>query len=120
MGVTVYVLDVAVSIGYEPIMLQMFRLTSNSLTFKQRKLKFCIVFRSDFSLQQFPMVENRTGPQTIEFLTKRVMALGAVQTGQFLVDCDTFMSVPAVGKSLFHSFVSISRRIAPSSWLKVV
>ncbi|XP_023715861.1 mediator of RNA polymerase II transcription subunit 20 isoform X1 [Cryptotermes secundus] len=48
------------------------------------------------SLQQFPMVENRTGPQTIEFLTKRVMALGAVQTGQFLVDCDTFMSVPAV------------------------
>ncbi|XP_023715863.1 mediator of RNA polymerase II transcription subunit 20 isoform X2 [Cryptotermes secundus] len=47
-------------------------------------------------LQQFPMVENRTGPQTIEFLTKRVMALGAVQTGQFLVDCDTFMSVPAV------------------------
>ncbi|XP_023715864.1 mediator of RNA polymerase II transcription subunit 20 isoform X3 [Cryptotermes secundus] len=42
------------------------------------------------------MVENRTGPQTIEFLTKRVMALGAVQTGQFLVDCDTFMSVPAV------------------------
>lgn len=48
-------------------------------------------------LQQFPMVENRTGPQTIEFLTKRVMALGALQTGQFLVDCDTFMSVPAVG-----------------------
>jgi mediator of RNA polymerase II transcription subunit 20 len=48
-------------------------------------------------LQQFPMVENRTGPQTIEFLTKRVMALGAVQTGQFLVDCDTYMSVPAVG-----------------------
>ncbi|XP_067002563.1 mediator of RNA polymerase II transcription subunit 20 isoform X1 [Anabrus simplex] len=45
-------------------------------------------------LQQFPMVENRTGPQTIEFLTKRVVALGAVQTGQFLVDCETYMSVP--------------------------
>ncbi|XP_068083338.1 mediator of RNA polymerase II transcription subunit 20-like [Anabrus simplex] len=45
-------------------------------------------------LQQYPMVENRTGPQTIEFLTKRVVALGAVQTGQFLVDCETFMSVP--------------------------
>lgn len=82
----------------------MFRLTSNSLTFKERKLKFYVVFRSDFSLQQFPMVENRTGPQTIEFLTKRVMALGAVQTGQFLVDCDTYMSVPAVGKSLFLLF----------------
>ncbi|XP_076234207.1 mediator of RNA polymerase II transcription subunit 20-like isoform X1 [Calliopsis andreniformis] len=45
-------------------------------------------------LQQYPMVENRTGPQTIEFLTKRVVALGAVQTGQFLVDCETYVSVP--------------------------
>ncbi|XP_020294283.1 mediator of RNA polymerase II transcription subunit 20 isoform X1 [Pseudomyrmex gracilis] len=48
-------------------------------------------------LQQFPMIENRTGPQTIEFLTKRVVALGAVQTGQFLVDCETYMSVPQLG-----------------------
>ncbi|XP_071560653.1 mediator of RNA polymerase II transcription subunit 20-like isoform X1 [Temnothorax nylanderi] len=45
-------------------------------------------------LQQYPMIENRTGPQTIEFLTKRVVALGAVQVGQFLVDCETYMSVP--------------------------
>ncbi|XP_021941859.1 mediator of RNA polymerase II transcription subunit 20-like isoform X3 [Zootermopsis nevadensis] len=52
-------------------------------------------------LQQFPMVENRTGPQTIEFLTKRVMALGAVQTGQFLVDCDTFMSVQGLGEFFY-------------------
>ncbi|XP_043277201.1 mediator of RNA polymerase II transcription subunit 20 isoform X2 [Venturia canescens] len=43
------------------------------------------------------MTENRTGPQTIEFLTKRVSALGAVQTGQFLVDCETYMSVPQLG-----------------------
>ncbi|KAM0726475.1 Mediator of RNA polymerase II transcription subunit 20 [Formica fusca] len=48
-------------------------------------------------LQQFPMTENRTGPQTIEFLTKRVVALGAVQVGQFLVDCETYMSVPQLG-----------------------
>ncbi|XP_046750443.1 mediator of RNA polymerase II transcription subunit 20 [Diprion similis] len=48
-------------------------------------------------LQQFPMTENRTGPQTIEFLTKRVVALGAVQTGQFLVDCETYQSVPQFG-----------------------
>ncbi|KYM83205.1 Trans-2,3-enoyl-CoA reductase [Atta colombica] len=43
------------------------------------------------------MIENRTGPQTIEFLTKRVVALGAVQVGQFLVDCETYMSVPQLG-----------------------
>lgn len=48
-------------------------------------------------LQQFPVVENGTGPQTIEFLTKRVVALGAVQSGQFLVECDTYMSNPSLG-----------------------
>lgn len=48
-------------------------------------------------LQQYPMIENRTGPQTIEFLTKRIVALGAVQAGQFLVDCETYMSVPQLG-----------------------
>lgn len=53
------------------------------------------------SLQQYPMIENRTGPQTIEFLTKRVVALGAMQTGQFLVDCETYVSVPQLGEC-FH------------------
>ncbi|XP_012532702.1 mediator of RNA polymerase II transcription subunit 20 [Monomorium pharaonis] len=48
-------------------------------------------------LQQYPMIENRTGPQTIEFLTKRIVALGAVQAGQFMVDCETFMSLPHIG-----------------------
>ncbi|KAF6203840.1 hypothetical protein GE061_002175 [Apolygus lucorum] len=36
------------------------------------------------------------GPQTIEFLTKRVSALGAVQSGQFLVNCDTYVSTPSL------------------------
>lgn len=48
-------------------------------------------------LQQFPMTDNRNGPQTVEFLTKRVIALGAVQSGQCLVDCETYMSVPQLG-----------------------
>lgn len=48
-------------------------------------------------LQQFPCLENRTGPQIIEFLTKRIVALGAVQAGQFLVDCETYTSVPQLG-----------------------
>ncbi|XP_060518496.1 mediator of RNA polymerase II transcription subunit 20 [Cylas formicarius] len=47
-------------------------------------------------LTQFP-VENRTGPQTIEILSKRINALGATQQGQFLVDCETYSSVPALG-----------------------
>ncbi|GLV45723.1 Mediator complex subunit 20 [Carabus blaptoides fortunei] len=48
-------------------------------------------------LQQFPMGENRTGPQTVEFLTKRIVALGAMQSGQFLVDCETYTSIPQLG-----------------------
>jgi mediator of RNA polymerase II transcription subunit 20 len=40
-------------------------------------------------LQPFP-IENRTGAQTIELLSKRLQALGAVPSGQFLVDCDLF------------------------------
>lgn len=54
------------------------------------------------SLQPFPVLENKTGPITIDYLTKRLLALGAVQTGGaggFLVDCETFHSMPPLGKS---------------------
>ncbi|KAK9879616.1 hypothetical protein WA026_006680 [Henosepilachna vigintioctopunctata] len=47
-------------------------------------------------LQQFP-TENRTGPDTIELLSKRIKALGAMQHGNFLVDCETYTSVPQLG-----------------------
>lgn len=57
------------------------------------------------------MIENRTGPQTIEFLTKRVVALGAVQTGQFLVDCETYVSVPQLGEC-FHILKLNFRNVA--------
>ncbi|XP_025413529.1 mediator of RNA polymerase II transcription subunit 20 [Sipha flava] len=58
-------------------------------------------------LQQFPMKENRTGAQIIEFLTKRVNALGAKQCGTFLVDCETYASIPQLGTQrtlhVFHN-----------------
>ncbi|CAG9825025.1 unnamed protein product [Phaedon cochleariae] len=41
--------------------------------------------------------ENRSGPQNIEILSKRILALGATQQGQFLVDCETYTSVPQLG-----------------------
>ncbi|XP_058831286.1 mediator of RNA polymerase II transcription subunit 20 [Topomyia yanbarensis] len=44
-------------------------------------------------LQPYP-VDNKSGAQTIEFLVKRVLALGAVQVGHFLVDCETYTSIP--------------------------
>ncbi|XP_077290130.1 mediator complex subunit 20 [Arctopsyche grandis] len=48
-------------------------------------------------LQQYPMSDNKTGLQVIDFLTKRIAALGAVQSGQFLVDCETYLSLPQMG-----------------------
>uniref|UniRef100_A0A1B0D487 Mediator of RNA polymerase II transcription subunit 20 n=1 Tax=Phlebotomus papatasi TaxID=29031 RepID=A0A1B0D487_PHLPP len=43
-------------------------------------------------LQPYLVPENKTGAQTIEALTKQLTALGAVQAGHFLVDCETYMS----------------------------
>lgn len=47
-------------------------------------------------LTQFP-IDNRSGTQTIEILNKRIMALGASQQGQFLVDCETYSSSASLG-----------------------
>ncbi|XP_023248399.1 mediator of RNA polymerase II transcription subunit 20 [Copidosoma floridanum] len=48
-------------------------------------------------LYQYPTTDNKTGPQIIEQLTKKVITLGAKPAGHFLVDCDTYMSVPQLG-----------------------
>jgi len=48
-------------------------------------------------LQQFPILDNKTGSQTIDFLSKRVAALGASQSGHFLVDCESHSSIPQLG-----------------------
>lgn len=61
------------------------------MTVQQNQLEMGVTI-----LSQFP-TENRTGPQTIEILSKRIVALGASQQGQFLVDCETFTSVPQMG-----------------------
>lgn len=63
------------------------------------------ITHSHYSLQPFPILENKTGPATIDFLTKRVVALGATQAGHFLVDCETYTSVPQLGKFNFYKYV---------------
>lgn len=46
-------------------------------------------------------MENKSGSQTIDFLSKRVIALGATQSGHFLVDCETYMTVHQIGEFKF-------------------
>ena len=40
---------------------------------------------------------GKTGQQAIEYLTKRLIALGALHSGHFIVDCETYMSAPHHG-----------------------
>ncbi|CAH1641899.1 unnamed protein product [Spodoptera littoralis] len=58
-------------------------------------------------LQQYPVPENKTGTYVIELLTKRILALGASQQGQFLVDCESYLSHPQMGTTktvhIFHN-----------------
>lgn len=60
-------------------------------------------------LQQFPVAEGKSGPQIIELLSKRVLALGAIQSGSFIVDCETYSSVVSLGEQfqlfIFHYLV---------------
>ena len=47
-------------------------------------------------LQAYPLPPDRTVPQVIEVLQKRICNLGATPTGQFLVDCETYYSTPTL------------------------
>ena len=51
-------------------------------------------------LQAYPVPADKTAPQVIDLLTKRLAHLGAVHTGQFLVDCETYYSQHQQGKTL--------------------
>lgn len=50
-------------------------------------------------LQPYQIPEGKSGAQAIDYLSKRLLALGAVHTGQFLVDCETYISAPQHGPS---------------------
>ncbi|XP_055912084.1 mediator of RNA polymerase II transcription subunit 20 [Eupeodes corollae] len=50
-------------------------------------------------LLPYQVPEGKSGSQSIEYLTKRLLALGAIQTGHFLVDCETYISTPPNGPS---------------------
>ena len=50
-------------------------------------------------LQAYPVPQDKTAPQAVELLQKRILNLGATHTGQFLVDCETYYSSPALQAS---------------------
>lgn len=47
-------------------------------------------------LQAYPVPADKTASTVIDLLQKRIVNLGAIPTGQFLVDCETYFSSPAI------------------------
>lgn len=47
-------------------------------------------------LQAYPVPADKTASAVIDLLQKRILNLGASHTGQFLVDCETYFSSPAI------------------------
>ncbi|XP_071808694.1 mediator of RNA polymerase II transcription subunit 20-like [Asterias amurensis] len=48
---------------------------------------------------QWSVTENKTVQQMVEMLTRRIEVLGAVKTGNFCVDCETYQSAPTMNAS---------------------
>ncbi len=48
-------------------------------------------------LQIYPVPHDKTAAQTIEIIQKRIVNLGANHTGQFQVDCETYVSSNSLG-----------------------
>ena len=61
------------------------------------------------SLQTFPLIEGLTGPQTLDVLHKRITALGARVSGQFVVDCETYFSAPSLREYCGYTRVGSSK-----------
>jgi len=51
-------------------------------------------------LQSLTVPPDKTAPQLIDLFSKRILSLGAVKTGPFLVDCETYTSTSNLQSSL--------------------
>ncbi|GBN78871.1 hypothetical protein AVEN_13856-1, partial [Araneus ventricosus] len=48
------------------------------------------------SIHQFPIPEGKSGQQAAEILQKRLETIGAVKTGTFCVECETYYAAPHI------------------------
>lgn len=51
-------------------------------------------------LQPYPVPADKTAPQTVDIIQRRIVNLGAKITDQFLVDCETYISTPNLGHTV--------------------
>ena len=59
-----------------------------------------------YSIHQFPIPEGKSGQQAAELLQKRLETLGAVKSGTFCVECETYYAAPHISKlkKFFHYY----------------
>ena len=55
--------------------------------------------------------DGKSGQQAVEFLQQRVELLGAVKTGNWSIDCETYHSVSAHSKSLVTGALTVKHTL---------
>jgi hypothetical protein len=58
-------------------------------------------FHLFFSVYAYPIPEGKSGQQVVDSLQKDIELLGAVKTGSFNVDCETYNSVNLPGNIFY-------------------
>lgn len=67
----------------------------------------CLLFCSVYA---YPVPEGKSGPSVVEGLQRQVELLGAVRSGTFCVDCDTFQSILQSSMNCeWFNFISLIR-----------
>ena len=70
-------------------------LTNDVVSFEQLGPEYLYMFC--FSVYAFPVPEDKSGQQVVDSLQRQVEQLGAVKTGNFCVDCETYQSNAQIG-----------------------
>ena len=63
-----------------------------------------------FSVYMYPVPEDKSGQQVVDSLQQQIEQLGAVKTGNFCVDCETYQSHAQNG-NIVSTFVLIMKFI---------
>ncbi|XP_068152285.1 mediator of RNA polymerase II transcription subunit 20 [Drosophila tropicalis] len=71
-------------------------------------------------LQPYPLPEGKSGAYIVDHLSKRLLSLGATHAGQFLVDCETFISTPQHGGAPSRAVHVLHNSEYPASTFSII
>lgn len=59
-----------------------------------------VLFSISYSVYAYPVPEGKSGQQVVDTIQKQLEQLGAVKSGNFCVDCETYQSNVQTGKMI--------------------